>query len=270
MDRPLVVLTALVGIAVVQLDARQDAGARFEVVSIKRSAPNQTSGSISTQPGNQFVMVNMEVRALIGSAYPADSPEYVNAPQWTIFEKYDITAKPPEGTSRADMQPMFRALLAERFNFKGHYETREQPMYALVLARTDGKLGPAMEKLGVDCAGRSAARLRGETLADLPPLANGMAPCSMRAGPDGMVSGGMTMERLARSIQGGTGRILVDRTGLTGDYAFTLNYTSNPRPDSDTPSLFTALQEQLGLKLESIRGPVTVLVIDHIDRPTEN
>ena len=242
----------------------------FEVVSIKRNTENPPRASIGIRPGGQFVMVNMEIRALLGSAYPTDTSEYIGAPDWVLTDRYDIIAKAPEGTAREDMQPMFQALLAERFKFKGHYETREEPIFALVLAREDGRLGPEIQKIDVDCAARTAAARRGESLPPLSTLPNGMVPCSMKAGGGQIVSGGMTLAGLARSVQGGTGRVIVDRTGLDGNYAFTLTYTSNPQPDSDRPSIFTALQEQLGLKLESARGPVRVFVIDHVERPTED
>jgi uncharacterized protein (TIGR03435 family) len=248
----------------------QSAERAFEVVSIKRNTSNPPGASIGIRPGGQFVMVNMEIRALIGSAYPTDTSEYIGAPDWVLTERYDITAKAPENTASEDMQPMFQALLAERFEFKGHYETREQPIYELVLARADGRLGPELKKLEVDCAARRAARLRGDAPPELPARPNGVQPCGMRAGGGQIVSGGMPMANFVRSIQGGTGRVIVDKTGLTGDYEFTLTYTSNPGPDSDRPSIFTALQEQLGLKLESARGPVRVFVIDHIERPTED
>lgn len=215
-------------------------------------------------------MVNMEIRALLGSAYPTDTSEYIGAPDWVLRERYDITAKAPEGTTREDMQPMFQALLAERFKFKGHYEMREEAIFELVLAREDGRLGPEIRKIDVDCAARMAAARRGESLPPLPTLPNGMVPCSMKAGGGQIVSGGMTLAGLARSVQGGTGRVIVDRTGLDGNYVFTLTYTSNPQPDSGPPSIFTALQEQLGLKLQSARGPVRVFVIDHIERPGED
>ena len=250
--------------------AQVPSGPTFEVVSIKRSAPNQDIGSIGIQPGNRFVMVNMEIRALIGSAYPTDTPEYIGAPSWVTSERYDVTAKAPEGASRAEMEPMFRALLANRFNFKGHYETREQPIFELVLAHTDGRLGPEIKKLDIDCAARRAASARGEAVPALPPRPNGRLPCGMSASPGRILSGGMTLASFARSIQGGTGRVIVDKTGLVGDYEFVLTYTSNPQADSDRPSLFTALQEQLGLKLESSRGPVRVFVIDNIERPSED
>lgn len=260
--------TLLAAMLVLPVTAQQRQA--FDVVSIRRSTAGPVGGSIGVQPGGRFVMVNMEVRALIGSAYPTDTSEFVNAPSWIHTDKYDITATAPDGTTRADMEPMFRTLLAERFNFKGHYETREQLVYELVRARADGALPPALKKIDVDCDARRAAGIRGEKLPELPPLENGRPPCSMSAGGNQLISNGMTMAGFGRSIQGGTGRVIVDRTGLDGYYAFTLNYTSSPRPDSDLPSIFTALEEQVGLKLQSGRGPVRVLVIDAIDRPTDN
>ena len=166
-----------------------------------------------------------------------------------------------------------RALLAERFNFKGHYESREQPIYELVLARPSQPLPSALRKVDVDCEARRAAGIRGEKLPELPRLSNGQLPCSMSMnGGDFLkiTSGGMTMANLGRSIQSLAGRIILDKTGLEGSYEFTLSFTQNPGPNSEHIDVFTALQEQLGLKLESARGPVRMLVIDHIDRPTEN
>ena len=268
--RRALVLAIVIALAESGRAGEQLGAATFEVVSIKRNTENPPRASIGIRPGGQFVMVNMEIRALISSAYPTDTSEYIGAPDWVLTERYDVTAKAPEGTAREDMQPMFQALLAERFKFKGHYETREEPIFALVLAREDGRLGPEIQKIDVDCATRTAAARRGEPVQPLSTLPNGVLPCSMKAGGGQIVSGGMTMAGLGRSIQGGTGRVIVDRTGLDGNYAFTLTYTSNPQPDSDRPSIFTALQEQLGLKLESARGPVRVFVIEHIERPTKD
>lgn len=258
----------LAAMMIVATEAQQSQ--TFDVVSVRRSTSGEVGGRIGIQPGGRFVMVNMEIRSLIGSGYPTDTSEFVNAPSWIFTEKYDITATAPPNTSRADMEPMFRALLAERFKFKGHYETREQPVYEMVLARADRALPAAVKTLDIDCDARRTASLRGEKLPELAPLQNGMPPCSMSMSGTQLISNGMTMANFARSIQGSTGRVIVDRTGLTGHYAFTLNYTSAPRPDSDVPSVFTALEEQLGLKLQSSRGPVRVLVIDAIERPTEN
>ena len=254
--------------------AAQEPARTFEVVSIKRSVPDaQTGSSIGIQPGGRFVMVNGRIAGLIGTAYPTDVSEYIGAPEWINVDRYDVTAAAPPGTSRADIEPMMRALLAERFNFKGHYETREQPVYELVLARPSEPLLPTLRKVDVDCEARRAAGVRGEKLPELPRLSNGQTPCSMSMnGSDFLkiTSGGMTMASFGRSIQSLAGRVIVDKTGLEGRYEFTLSFTQNPGPNSEHVDVFTALREQVGLELRAARGPVRMLVIDHIDRPTEN
>jgi uncharacterized protein (TIGR03435 family) len=265
-------LIALVGLVMQSGTAAQTAPA-FDVVSIKRSSPNTTGGSVGAPPG-RFVMVNMDLRPLIGTAYgdDVDTSDYIGLPGWAMTERYDVEAKAPEGAKPADLEPMLRTLLAERFAFKAHVETREQPIYELVRANPGSPLSPGLEKVDVDCQALREARGRGEK-PELKPLASGLFPCDMRMqGSAGMEirSGGLRMADFARSIQGGTGRILVDKTGLEGYYAFKLAYTGKPSPDSDVPSLFTALQEQLGLRLQSAIAPVRVLVIDNIQRPTEN
>jgi uncharacterized protein (TIGR03435 family) len=269
---PWPVLIALVGLVMQPGTAAQTAPA-FDVVSIKRGSPDATGASVGTPPG-RFVMVNMDVGPLIGTAYgdDVDTSDYIGLPGWAMTERYDIEARAPAGAQPADIRPMMRTLLAERFAFKAHVERREQPVYQLLRANPGGPLPPGLEKVDVDCEALREARRRGEK-PELKPLASGLFPCdmSMRGGGGMEIrSGGLKMADFARSIQGGTGRIIVDRTGLEGFYAFTLRYTGTPSPDSDLPSLFTALQEQLGLRLQSATAPIRVLVIDNIQRPTEN
>ena len=266
------VLIVLAGLVMQPGTAAQTAPA-FDVVSIKRASLDAAGASVGTPPG-RFVMVNMDIRPLIGTAYgdEVDTSDYVGLPGWATTERYDIEARAPTGTTPADIDVMLRTLLAERFAFKAHIETREQPIYELVRANPGGPLSPRLEKVDVDCEALREARRRGEK-PDLKPLASGLFPCDMSMqGGGGMEirSGGMKIADFARSIQGGTGRIIVDKTGLEGFYAFTLRYTGRPSPDSDLPSVFTALQEQLGLRLQSATGPVRVLVVDNIQRPTEN
>ena len=266
------VLIALVGL-VMQSDVAAQTAPTFDVVSIKRSSPNATGASVGSPPG-RFVMVNMDVRPLIGTAYgdDVDTSDYIGLPGWGTSERYDVDARAPEGATPADIVPMLRALLAERFAFRAHVETREQPIYELVRADPAGALSSGLTRVDIDCEALRESRGRGEKPA-LKPLPSGLFPCdmSMRGGAGMEIrSGGMKMSDFGRSIQGGTGRIIVDKTGLEGFYAFTLRYTGTPSPDSDVPSLFTALQEQLGLRLQAATAPVRVLVIDSIQRPTEN
>ena len=254
--------------------AAQEPARTFDVVSIKRSVPDtRTGSSIGIQPGGRFVMVNGRIAGLISTAYPTDVSEYIGAPDWITVDRYDVTAVAPPGTTRADIEPMMRALLAERFNFKGRYETRQEPVYELVLARPSMPLPSALRRVDVDCDARREAGVRGEKLPELPRLSNGQLPCSMSMnGSDFLkiTSGGMTMANFGRSIQSLAGRVILDRTGLEGSYEFTVSFTQNPGPNSEHVDVFTALREQLGLELRGARGPVRMLVIDHIDRPTEN
>jgi uncharacterized protein (TIGR03435 family) len=243
----------------------------FEVASIKRNSSDDGSRSIGLQPGGRFVMTNSAVGMLIRSAYP-DAVEYIGGPDWMRTEPYDVTALGRDGMSRADMPPMLRALLADRFNFAAHYEMREQATYDLVLARTTGP-APALKKIDIDCEGVRAARDRGDRSTAVTRLASGMVPCSdgMSYGDRIIFSGGGTsMARLAEMLRGPSERVVFDRTGLAGYYEFQLTFQLKPDPNDDTPALFPALQEQLGLRLESSRRAVPVLVIDRIDRPSEN
>jgi len=265
-------LCVLVGL-VIQSGAAAQTAPTFDVVSIKRSSPNATGGSVGSPPG-RFVMVNMDLHPLIGTAYgdAVDTSDYVGLPGWVTAERYDIDAKAPEGAKPADIAVMLRTVLAERFAFKAHIETREQSIYELVRANPGGPLSSGLARVDVDCEALRESRGRGEKPA-LQPLPGGLLPCDMstRGGAAMEIrSGGMKMANLGRSIQSGTARIIVDKTGLEGFYAFTLRYTGTPSPDSDVPSLFTALQEQLGLRLQAATAPVRVLVIDSIQRPTEN
>jgi uncharacterized protein (TIGR03435 family) len=190
---------------------------------------------------------------------------------------------------------MIRALLADRFKLVVHNETKEMPIYALVLARSDGKLGPQLKVSETDCAAMMAAgRGRGRGPAMMPPPGPPQPgappppppPCGIRIGPGNMGVGGSPMTQVATTLSQFAGRIVMDKTGLTGNYDFTLMWTPDQMPqrppgapeplingvpiDPNGPSLFTAIQEQLGLKLDSQRGQVTVLVIDRAEHPTEN
>lgn len=146
-------------------------------------------------------------------------------------------------------------------------------VYFLVLARPDRRLGPAMRLAPRDCAGAAAAGQAGRPAPELAPAGNGAPPCGIRSQGGEFLAGGITMEGLDRNIGGNrAGRIVIDRTGLEGFYELTLRYEAGrdaaAAAASDAPTLFTALQEQLGLKLESGRAPVQTLIIDRIERPT--
>lgn len=216
-------------------------------------------------------MINSPVSTLIRAAYPAPLRELVNAPAWVMSERYDVTAKADGSPNREAMTLMLRSLLADRFKLSAHYETREAPVFALVVARADGRAGAGLRQSTVDCDALSEARRAGRQ-PDVAPLASGASPCTWSAqfSDAATVSfGGLPLSRLPEAIGEQDGRVVIDRTGLTGTYEFTLRYAPDQRTTSgELPSLFTALEEQLGLKLVPDRAPLQVLVIDHIERPT--
>ena len=260
----------------------QTAALRFEVASVK---PNKSGSVLVLQPRaapGRYQIINLDVRTLIATAFNLPAYQIVNAPDWTRNERFDITAQMP-----ADVKPapgiqaeMLRTLLAERFKLVTHRETRELPVSALVIARADGKVAPGLEPASPDCAPGGSRRLGPgpDGLPQLPPP--GVRPCETVGGTSSFTSGYITMEALARMVSGRMGRIVLNRTGLAGAFQIALRFTPEPiaiagnRPqeptvvDPNLPSFATALQEQLGLRLESTRAPVEVLVIDAVDRPT--
>jgi uncharacterized protein (TIGR03435 family) len=241
----------------------------FEVASIKPTNPGATYMSVGFEPGGRFVAESIDVETLIRNAYDVHTFQISGGPGWITSAKYDIVAKPsdvepenPNETQRAESrkrhQQELQGLLANRFHFKFHEITKEQPIYALVISKEGPKL-------------QAAAAPRGTSIA-------------MRPGQ--LTSYGISLPSLAANLSGLVNRIVHDKTGLSGLYAFTLQWAAeenaatplgrtsdmglDARDASNAPSIFTAIQEQLGLKLEPARGPVSFLVIDHVERPTEN
>jgi bla regulator protein blaR1 len=277
-------------------------GPQFEVASIKPNKSGDGRVMLGVQPGGRFTATNVPLRLLIRNAYQLQDFQIVGGPSWIADERFDIVAKAEAGDTMGDPfraeqngqpsrgQLMMRALLADRFKLVVHNENKEMPIYALVLARSDGKLGPQLKTSETDCAALIAAsRARGGRgpMPPVPPPGPGAPPpqCGVRIGPGNMAVGGSPMAQVATSLAIFAGRIVVDKTGLAGNYDFTLSWTPDQMPgagqrppgapepppiDPNGPSLFTAVQEQLGLKLDSQRGPVAMLVIDRAERPTEN
>jgi uncharacterized protein (TIGR03435 family) len=184
----------------------------------------------------------------------------VGGPSWIGADRFDITATMPEGAAMRDLPVMLQALLADRFRLAVHAETRETPMYALVVARGDGRLGPQLKNAPLDCEIAAGERSR----------------CSLQVS-DKITGRGQRMSALARMLAQFAGRPVIDRTGLAGGFDFDLespDIAGGPRatgPDSDSGGgIFTALEEQLGLKLSATKGPLEFVVIDSAERPTED
>ena len=273
-----------------------DPSATFEVASVKANKSGDNRTMIGGQPGGRFNVTNAALRQIIQIAYQIQPFQLVGGPNWIGDERFDIVAKapantpiigPPGSASPGPMQVMMRNLLAERFKLKVHTESRDMPIYALVLARSDGKLGPKINPSTVDCA---ALRGRGPGGPPPAPPAPGERPqCGMMMGIGSFVAGGISMTQLAATLSQRVGRTVIDKTGLSGSYEFNLDFTPDQMPpaggpgaapppgapqfppvDPNGPSIYTALQEQLGLKLDSQRGPVDVVVIDSVERPTDD
>ena len=256
----------------------------YEAASVKPNKSGVQGSSIRRFPGGRLQATNMPLRALITFAYQLQPFQLVEDPGWIRNETFDIVAKmegdPPPVMPGSGPDPhmvAMRTLLAERFKLAVHRETRQMDIYELVLARPDGKLGPALKPTTQDCAAMMAAA-RGGPPPGPAPGPNSPVVCGMRGLPGRLVAGAMPMAQLASNLSGQVQRIVVDRTGLSGGWDFEITFAPerplNPPPgvefpaaDPNAPSLFTAMQEQLGLKLQSTKGPVEVLVVERVEQP---
>ncbi len=270
---------ALVVIAASGLAQSRPSKPQFEVASIKPADPNERGMRVGFQPGGRFVANGITVNFLIQQAYGVRDFQISGGPGWMGSERFNINAKPDAETADAiqkgngnpfdrnsTMAVMLEALLEDRFHLKMTHETREMPVYDLVVAKGGSKLKESAVPTG-DSSGRGGR----------PQISMGRGLITFKAGP---------MEILATQLSNQLGRTVIDKTGLSGNYDFELKWTPDlgqqqlgprevggpeaaPPVDANGPSIFTALQE-LGLKLESTKGPVEILVIDHVEKPAEN
>jgi uncharacterized protein (TIGR03435 family) len=256
----------------------------FEVASVKPNREGPGESSIRRQPGGRLNASNMPLRALITFAYQIQGFQLVGAPNWLANERFDIVAKiegdpppVPPGSGPDPHMVAMRTLLANRFKLVVRRETRELDIYALAKARPDGTLGPALRQANDECD-----RVMKAVIGGAPAPTGPSAPfCGVRQNLGRIQFGGFPLAAFANSLSGQVGRFVVDRTELPGLWDFTLTFAAEPRGplppgveappvDPNAPSLFTAIQEQLGLKLEATRGPVDVLVVDSVDRPVSD
>ena len=270
-----------------------DPNTRFEEAAIKPLDGWNGQLLMQMTPGRFESYVSVSV--VLRQALQKPDYEIVGAPGWIDSERYSITAKVPEGVPLTAMAAMLTNLLKDRFQLATHLETRERPIFELVVARPDGKLGPSLKPTPAECQAIIAERMAASKAAlagrgGPPPLPsafpgpNDPLPCGFSRGPIGRLDvSARTFAQVVTMLADLVGRPVIDKTGLTGLYDFTLRYAPEgrvlgpfgpvpgappPVVDPDAPGLSVALQEQLGLKLESSRGPVEVLVVDRIERPT--
>jgi uncharacterized protein (TIGR03435 family) len=246
------------------------------VSSIKRNTEaNPRGGSEYSRASGRFTATAVNIATLLRLAYRIQPYQLAGLPDSISGARYDITAKADDSPA-PQQQMLLRALLRDRFKLSVRNETREMPIFALVLARKNAELGPKLIKSSFDCA----AWLAGPH----PPPEPGRTPtCATRIGPGSLFGNAISIATLATSLAPFVSRFTVDKTGLTGGYNVELTWTPDrglrnppdnqsfdPRSDSSAPTIFTALQEQLGLKLNSEKGPVPVLVVDHVAEPSAN
>jgi bla regulator protein blaR1 len=279
----------------------------FEVATIKPSSGDDRRSAMMFQPGGGFRATGITFKMLLTLAYDVREFQISGGPKWIETDRYDITAKAERGaTANADSEPprsmlsmsdqerktmqeqmaqRLQGLLADRCHLVTHKETKEQQVYALVVGKGGSKLKAASEtgeRRGLS-QGQGPGERQGTPDRPLPGGRAGM----MRMGR-GDVEGNGPIEFLIRAISSQLGRPVIDRTGLKGNFDIKLQWTPDsgqgskpfgdapppgvepPPSDPNGPSIFTALQEQLGLRLESQKGPVDLIVIDRVEKPSEN
>ena len=295
MRRTTIALIAVTACAV-YLDGQTPARLAFDVASVKpNSSGTGSPTTIGMQPGGRITMTNVPLRVVIQLAYQVQPFQIVGAPDWIATATFDIVAKAPADVAIPPGPPvpggpptpqlqMMRSLLEDRFALKVRPETRDMPVYHLVPARADGKLGPALVPSQADCAALMRQR---QAAPPAPPKPSEPPPCGMMMGFGRLAAGSIPIAQLAAMLSQRLNRIVVDRTGLTGNYDISLDFLPDTLPtrapgapadqpiqfngatiDMNAPPLMTAVQEQLGLKLESTRGPVDVLVVDAVSQPS--
>ena len=255
--------------------AQSATGRTFDVASIKRNVSNTVGGSglAAPQPGGRYIGIGVTLRRLIGDAYDMDVS---SGPDWIASDRFDVNASAEGNPTAAQIRLMLRPLLADRFKLKVHTEAREMSVFEMRLARDDGRLGAGLKPSDATCADEARNYFPGKSPPGFPP------PCGdYRLGAGAFVARGMTMTGLAQMLSRITGRPVIDRTGR--DVAFDIEMkwstdgglTGIPRDaanantlTADGLTLFTALREQLGLRLDSSRAAVDVLVVDHAEPPT--
>lgn len=240
----------------------------FEVASVKRHTSDDPRIMLVALPGGRFTALNIPLRMLIRTVYQLQDDQIVG-PNWIASDRFDIEAKADDpGLPGPQFLVRLQALLAQRFGLVAHRETRDLPIYAVVRSRRDNALGPGLRP--------TACPALDEDLKSPQRCAN------ISTGNGRLTLRGMPLAQFLPFLAQQVNRVVVDRTGLAERYDIELTWTPEPQTrglqagpdaalgDPNALSIFTALQEQLGLKLDSTRGPVEVLVIDKVDQPTPN
>jgi uncharacterized protein (TIGR03435 family) len=244
----------------VQAQSSAPGAARFEVATVKPTIPDNPGGyALNCSNGAGFVAKEQTLLSLIEWAYdlPHGTNRVLGGPNWmsSTESRFEVHGKVERPVSFEECRLMVQSLLGDRFRIMLHWETRELPVYTM----TVGKKGPKLHRAGEDPKVLSSVTLNG-------------APIQIGDGYRTTASGrGMSMEELARLLTRlpAVGRTVIDKTGIDGFYGFSLDYALT-FGDENHPDIFAALQQQLGLRLESTKAPVEIILVDHAERPTGN
>jgi uncharacterized protein (TIGR03435 family) len=251
------------------IDVTAQSPLRFEVASIRLNKSGTTTMKFSVPPDGKFRATNFPLKGLISFGYGVPGSQVAGAPDWTSSDRFDVEARAAgPNVTRDEYQRMVRSLLEERFGLRTHAETRALPSYELVLAKNGSRLKPA------------------DPNACEPPGGAGVTCGAFYTGPSSLDGRSMSMAAFSNALSLTLGRPVTDHTGISGQFDIHLEFdpdganlgngaaglsTDGNKSDSERPSIFSALQQQLGLKLESHKEPVTVIVIDRLERlPTSN
>ena len=269
MVRALAITLVLAGLLLA--DPHAQAGL-VEVASIKRHpTADNAQWMIAPEPGGRL-RLRLTAERLVAVAFRLQLDQVVNAPAWARSDMYEMLVKVREGSAvNIDtVGPIAKELAADRFALTTHEETRERPVYLLVRARPDGALGSRLTPAKVDCTLRKPVPRAPDQ-----PLPPELSRCGLTQRPGVISMGGFPVDAFLRALSNIVGRVVVNRSGLEGNWDLDLEFAPDLSSDSaagpgDRPSIFAALTEQLGLKLEADRAPVPVIAIDDIRPPTED
>jgi len=285
MRRSAVLLLVLAAVALPSAQTADGAAVGFEAATVKQNKSGGDTAGIRRSPGGRFEATNISLSALITFAYQLQPFELQGGPPWLTGDRWDVLAKSagdppptPQGTPDAHMLAL-RTLLADRFKLVVSRATRDIDVYHMVMARPDGRPGAGLRQSTYDCLelqkARDAAARGGPPVTD--PNTPERLVCGIRVGPRRVQWGGSPLSQFANMITRLAERRVVDRTGLSGNWEFDITFAQQAGPpgsdipaDPNAASLFTVLQEQLGLKLEPGRMPMPVLVVDSVERPVED
>jgi uncharacterized protein (TIGR03435 family) len=267
---------------------------RFTTAARAAMDPNASAADAHIYPGGRWRAVRIEVRALLLIAFDLHEYQLEGGPSWVTTEYFDINASAGGDATAAEYRAMLRSLLVDRFALKTHTETRQVPVQVLTLARTDGRLGPNLKPTSAECAATVAERQRTKT----PPPRLGPPPegvdaqraviksprcgaiTSVKFAGEGtsVAAGGTPITLIVDRVSMETKSPVIDRTALTGLYDFLLEYeparaagalpANAPTDVTPYAPMPKALQQQLGLRLETEPGPLPVVVIEAISHPT--